>query len=92
VLAVREGLLQEDCAGGVLAQGNRTGLQRRSAPVARGQRAVLRGGFGYEQQHSEHVRELSIQLFDQLQPVHHMPAQSRVLLEAGRASCMIPDT
>ncbi len=38
---------------------------------------------GYEQQHAEHVRELSIQLFDQLQPVHHMPAHSRVLLEAG---------
>ena len=38
---------------------------------------------GYEQQHAEHVRELSIQLFDQLQAVHHMPAHSRVLLEAG---------
>jgi exopolyphosphatase / guanosine-5'-triphosphate,3'-diphosphate pyrophosphatase len=33
--------------------------------------------------HAEHVRELSIQLFDQLQPVHHLPAESRVLLEAG---------
>jgi len=29
------------------------------------------------------VRELSILLFDQLQPLHHLPAQSRVLLEAG---------
>src|SRR6202521_1900188 len=37
----------------------------------------------YDQRHSEHVRELSILLFDQLQPVHHLPAQSRVLLEAG---------
>lgn len=33
--------------------------------------------------HAEHVRELSIQLFDQLQAVHHLPAESRVLLEAG---------
>lgn len=33
--------------------------------------------------HAEHVRELSLQLFDQLQPVHHLPAESRVLLEAG---------
>jgi exopolyphosphatase/guanosine-5'-triphosphate,3'-diphosphate pyrophosphatase len=38
---------------------------------------------GYDQQHAEHVRELSLLLFDQLQPVHHLPAQSRVLLEAG---------
>jgi len=38
---------------------------------------------GYEQQHAEHVRELSIQLFDQLQAVHHMQAHSRVLLEAS---------
>lgn len=36
-----------------------------------------------DQTHAEHVRELSILLFDQLQPVHHLPAQSRVLLEAG---------
>ena len=38
---------------------------------------------GYDQQHAEHVRELSILLFDQLQAVHHLPAASRVLLEAG---------
>jgi len=31
----------------------------------------------------KHVRELSILLFDQLQAVHHLPAHSRVLLEAG---------
>jgi exopolyphosphatase/guanosine-5'-triphosphate,3'-diphosphate pyrophosphatase len=37
----------------------------------------------YDQRHAEHVRELSILLFDQLQPVHHLPSQSRVLLEAG---------
>jgi exopolyphosphatase/guanosine-5'-triphosphate,3'-diphosphate pyrophosphatase len=36
-----------------------------------------------DQTHAEHVRELSILLFDQLQPVHHLPGQSRVLLEAG---------
>ena len=37
----------------------------------------------YDQRHAEHVRELGLMLFDQLQPVHHLPAQSRVLLEAG---------
>jgi len=36
-----------------------------------------------DQTHAEHVRELSILLFDQLQPVHHLPAPTRVLLEAG---------
>jgi len=29
------------------------------------------------------VRELSLQLFDQLHPVHRLPPQTRVLLEAG---------
>ena len=37
----------------------------------------------YDQQHAEHVRELSLMLFDQLQPVHHLPMQARVQLEAG---------
>jgi exopolyphosphatase/guanosine-5'-triphosphate,3'-diphosphate pyrophosphatase len=37
----------------------------------------------YDQPHAEHVRELAVMLFDQLQPVHHLPAQSRVLLESG---------
>jgi exopolyphosphatase / guanosine-5'-triphosphate,3'-diphosphate pyrophosphatase len=37
----------------------------------------------YDQPHSEHVRELAIMLFDRLQPVHHLPAQCRVLLEAA---------
>jgi exopolyphosphatase / guanosine-5'-triphosphate,3'-diphosphate pyrophosphatase len=36
-----------------------------------------------DQAHAEHVRELSILLFDRLQPVHHLPAQYRVLLESG---------
>ena len=33
--------------------------------------------------HAEHVRELSLQLFDQLQPLHHLPSEARVILEAG---------
>jgi len=44
---------------------------------------------GYDQQHAEHVRELSVLLFDQLQAVHHLPAPSRVLLEA---SALLHDT
>jgi exopolyphosphatase / guanosine-5'-triphosphate,3'-diphosphate pyrophosphatase len=37
----------------------------------------------YDQQHAEHVRELSVVLFDQLQSVHHLPVQARLQLEAG---------
>jgi exopolyphosphatase / guanosine-5'-triphosphate,3'-diphosphate pyrophosphatase len=37
----------------------------------------------YDQQHAEHVRELSVMLFDQLQAVHHLPPQARVQLEAA---------
>jgi exopolyphosphatase/guanosine-5'-triphosphate,3'-diphosphate pyrophosphatase len=36
-----------------------------------------------DQRHADHVRELSLQLFDQLQPIHHLPADARVVLEAG---------
>jgi exopolyphosphatase/guanosine-5'-triphosphate,3'-diphosphate pyrophosphatase len=36
-----------------------------------------------DQTHAEHVRELSILLFDRLQPAHHLVPQYRVLLEAG---------
>jgi exopolyphosphatase / guanosine-5'-triphosphate,3'-diphosphate pyrophosphatase len=48
---------------------------------------VATRGFGrrldYDQRHAEHVRELSLMLFDQLHPVHHLPVQARVQLEAG---------
>jgi exopolyphosphatase / guanosine-5'-triphosphate,3'-diphosphate pyrophosphatase len=36
-----------------------------------------------DQRHAEHVRELSLQLFDQLQPMHHLPGDARVILEAA---------
>jgi exopolyphosphatase/guanosine-5'-triphosphate,3'-diphosphate pyrophosphatase len=48
---------------------------------------VATRGFGrrldYDQRHAEHVRALSLMLFDQLQPLHHLPVQARVQLEAG---------
>ena len=36
-----------------------------------------------DQRHAEHVRELSLELFDQLQPLHHLPGEARVMLEAA---------
>jgi exopolyphosphatase/guanosine-5'-triphosphate,3'-diphosphate pyrophosphatase len=80
-VGVREGLLQEIA---------REAFSRKEphhySPTARqllvGTRSFARR-LGYEQQHAEHVRELCVLFFDQLQPLHHLPAQARVLLEAG---------
>ncbi len=80
-VGVREGLLQEIAREAF----SRTEPHRYNAAARQllvGTRSFARR-LGYEQQHAEHVRELSIQLFDQLQAVHHMQAHSRVLLEGG---------
>ncbi len=86
-VGVREGLLQEIAREAF----SRTEPHRYNAAARQllvGTRSFARR-LGYEQQHAEHVRELSIQLFDQLQAVHHMQAHSRVLLEA---SALLHDT
>ena len=49
-------------------------------------RAVLRGACKYDQTHAEHVRELSILLFDQLQPVHHLAGAVARAAGGGRAA------
>jgi exopolyphosphatase/guanosine-5'-triphosphate,3'-diphosphate pyrophosphatase len=80
-VGIREGLLHEIAREAF----SRKGPHRYNAAA----RQLLVGtrSFGrrldYDQTHAEHVRELSVLLYDQLQPVHHLPAQSRVLLEAG---------
>jgi exopolyphosphatase/guanosine-5'-triphosphate,3'-diphosphate pyrophosphatase len=80
-VGVREGLLQEIAREAF----SRTEPHRYNEAMRQllvGTRSFARR-LGYDQPHAEHVRELSIQVFDQLQPVHHLPPQSRVLLEAG---------
>jgi exopolyphosphatase/guanosine-5'-triphosphate,3'-diphosphate pyrophosphatase len=80
-VGLREGMLQEIAREAF----SRTEPHRYDAAA----RQLLVGTRSYarrlqkDQTHAEHVRELSILLFDQLQPVHHLPAQARVLLEAG---------
>ena len=80
-VGLREGLIQEIAREAF----SRTEPHRYDAAA----RQILVGTRSYarrlqkDQTHAEHVRELSVLLFDQLQPVHHLPAQSRVLLEAG---------
>jgi exopolyphosphatase/guanosine-5'-triphosphate,3'-diphosphate pyrophosphatase len=80
-VGVREGLLQE-IAREVFSRKEPHRYNAAARQLLVGTRSFARR-LGYEQQHAEHVRGLSIQLFDQLQAVHHMPAHSRVLLEAG---------
>src|SRR6202790_1360417 len=80
-VGVREGVLQE------IAREAFSRKEPHRYNAAARQLLVGTRSFGrrldYDHTHAEHVRELSVLLFDQLQPVHHLPAQSRVLLEAG---------
>jgi exopolyphosphatase / guanosine-5'-triphosphate,3'-diphosphate pyrophosphatase len=80
-VGLREGLLQEIARDAF----SRKEPHRYNAEA----RQILVGtrSFGrrleYDQRHAEHVRELSLMLFDQLQPLHHLPVLARVQLEAG---------
>ena len=80
-VGIREGLIQEIAREAF----SRTEPHRYDTAA----RQLLVGTRSYarrlqkDQTHAEHVRELSVLLFDQLQPVHHLPAAARVLLEAG---------
>lgn len=83
-VGVREGLLSE-IARLAFARAERHRYDAASRQMLAGARSFARrlAASGYDQQHAEHVRELSLMLFDQLQPVHHLPQHARVLLEAG---------
>jgi exopolyphosphatase/guanosine-5'-triphosphate,3'-diphosphate pyrophosphatase len=80
-VGVREGLLQE-IAREAFSRKEPHHYNAVARQLIVGTRSFARR-LRYDQQHAEHVRELSILLFDQLQAVHHLSAQSRVLLEAG---------
>jgi exopolyphosphatase/guanosine-5'-triphosphate,3'-diphosphate pyrophosphatase len=80
-IGIREGLLQE-IAREAFSRKEPHRYNAAARQLLVGTRSFARR-LGYDQPHAEHVRELSILLFDQLQPVHHLAAQSRVLLEAG---------
>jgi len=80
-VGVREGLLQE-IARDAFSRKEPHRYNAAARELLVGTRSFARR-LEYDQQHAEHVRELSRQLFDQLQPLHHLPPQTRVLLEAG---------
>jgi exopolyphosphatase / guanosine-5'-triphosphate,3'-diphosphate pyrophosphatase len=80
-VGLREGLLQE-IAREAFSRKEPHRYNAAARQLIVGTRSFARR-LEYDQRHAEHVRELGIMLFDQLQPVHHLPAQSRVLLESG---------
>ncbi len=80
-VGIREGLLQE------IARDAFSRKEPHRYPSESRQMLAATRAFGrrleYDQQHAEHVREMSVMLFDQLQAIHHLPAQARVQLEAA---------
>jgi exopolyphosphatase/guanosine-5'-triphosphate,3'-diphosphate pyrophosphatase len=80
-VGIREGLLQE-IAEEAFSRKEPHRYNAAARQLIAGARSFARR-LQYDQRHAEHVRELSVMLFDQLQPVHHLPTQFRVLLEAG---------
>jgi exopolyphosphatase/guanosine-5'-triphosphate,3'-diphosphate pyrophosphatase len=80
-VGIREGLLQE-IAREAFSRKEPHRYNAESRQMLLGTRSFARR-FEYDQRHAEHVRELCVLLFDHLQPLHHLPAQARVELEAG---------
>ena len=80
-VGIREGLLQE-IAREAFSRKEPHRYDDETRQILVGTRTYGRR-FEYDQRHAEHVRELSLMLFDQLQAIHHLPPQSRVQLEAG---------
>jgi exopolyphosphatase/guanosine-5'-triphosphate,3'-diphosphate pyrophosphatase len=83
-VGVREGLLQET-ARLAFARAERHRYDAAARQMLAGVRSFARrlAPLAFDQHHAGHVRELSLMLFDQLQPVHHLLPRTRVLLEAG---------
>ena len=80
-VGIREGLLQEIAREAFSRkEPHRYNAEARQLLV--GTRSFARR-LDYDPRHAEHVREISLMLFDHLQPLHHLPPQARVQLEAG---------
>lgn len=80
-VGIREGLLQE-VAREAFSRKEPHRYDAAARQLLAGARSFGRR-LDYDHTHAEHVRELSVMLFDQLQPMHHLPSQARALLEAG---------
>lgn len=80
-VGIREGLLQE-IARDAFSRKEPHRYNAASRQMLLGVRSFGRR-LEYDYRHAFHVRDLSLMLFDQLQPIHHLPPQARVVLEAG---------
>lgn len=80
-VGIREGLLRE-IAREAFSRKEPHRYDAQSRQMLSGTRVFARR-LDSDRHHAEHIRELSLQLFDQLQPVHHLPADARVLLESA---------
>ncbi len=80
-VGIREGLLQE-IARDAFSRKEPHRYTSEARQMLAGTRSFARR-LEYDLRHAEHVRELCIMLFDHLQPLHHLPPQARVQLEAG---------
>jgi exopolyphosphatase/guanosine-5'-triphosphate,3'-diphosphate pyrophosphatase len=80
-VGIREGILQE-IAREAFSRKEPHRYTAESRQMLLGTRSFARR-FEYDQRHAEHVRELSVMLFDHLQPLHHLPHHARVELEAA---------
>ena len=81
-VGVREGLLQE-LAAAQMAPPEPTPDQRKEAQVMKAGAESFAYRVHCNLKHAEQVRRLSLQLFDQLWPYHHMDFELRTILEAG---------
>jgi exopolyphosphatase/guanosine-5'-triphosphate,3'-diphosphate pyrophosphatase len=80
-VGIREGILQE-IARDAFSRKEPHRYTAEARQMLIGTRSFARR-LEYDLRHAEHVRELSLMLFDHLQPLHHLPPQARVQLEAG---------
>ena len=80
-VGIREGIIQEIARDAFSRkEPHRYSAEARQLVV--GTRSFARR-LEYDLRHAEHVREICLMLFDHLQPLHHLPPQARVQLEAG---------
>jgi exopolyphosphatase/guanosine-5'-triphosphate,3'-diphosphate pyrophosphatase len=80
-VGIREGILQE-IAREAFSRKEPHRYTAEARQMLLGVRSFARR-LEYDLRHAEHVRELCLMLFDHLQPLHHLPSQARVQLEAG---------
>jgi len=81
-VGIREGLLRE-IAREAFSRKEPHRYDADSRQMLSGTRVFARR-LDSDRHHAEHIRELSLQLFDQLQPVHHLPADARRTREDSR--------